>query len=132
MDHAAMSALSETIWNRACGNGPATPGAGDTALMAVLTFHGLAMNGGVLYALQCLTAGELDAARAGYRYFGFANAAGVIGAGQAALDQGLDADSLEETLADAYAAILDDGVLMQAFEARLDTQPADFAPVTDA
>jgi len=127
-----MSASSETIWNRACGNGPAAPGAGDTALMAVLTFHGLAMNGGVLYALQCLTAGELDAARAGYRYFGFANAAGVIGAGQAALAQGLDADSLEETLADAYAAILDDGVLMQAFEARLATRPADFAPVTDA
>lgn len=126
-----MSALSETIWNRACGNGPAAPGAGDTALMAVLTFHGLAMNGGVLYALQCLTAGELDAARAGYRYFGFANAAGVIGAGQAALTQGMDADSLEETLADAYAAILDDGVLMQAFEARLDTQPAAFAPITE-
>jgi hypothetical protein len=126
-----MSALSETIWNRACGNGPAAPGAGDTALMAVLTFHGLAMNGGVLYALQCLTAGELDAARAGYRYFGFANAAGVIGAGQAALTQGMDADSLEETLADAYAAILDDGVLMQAFEAQLDTQPADFAPITE-
>lgn len=126
-----MSALSEKIWNRACGNGPAAPGAGDTALMALLTFHGLAMQGGVLYAIQCLNAGEREAARAGYRYFGFANVAGVIGAGQAALSQGLDADSLEETLADAYAAILDDAVLMQAFEARLHQQAADFAPVTD-
>jgi hypothetical protein len=126
-----MSALSEKIWNRACGNGPASPGTGDTALMAVLTFHGLAMQGGPLYAIQCLHAGEREAARAGYRYFGFANVAGVIGAGQAALAQGLDADSLEETLADAYAAILDDAVLMQAFEARLDQQAAEFAPVTD-
>jgi len=126
-----MSALSEKIWNRACGNGPASPGAGDTALMAVLTFHGLAMQGGPLYAIECLNAGEREAARAGYRYFGFANVAGVIGAGQAALAQGVDTDSLEETLADAYAAIVDDAVLMQAFEARLHQQAADFAPVTD-
>lgn len=45
----------EKIWLRACGNGPAAPGVGDTALMAMLTFHGLVMNLGALHAIQCLT-----------------------------------------------------------------------------
>lgn len=127
-----MSEQTELIWKRACGNGPVAPGAGDTALMAVLTFHGLVMNAGVLYAIDCLTAGELDAAKHGYRFFGFGNVAGVIGAGQAAKAQGLDVKLLEQTLEDAYAAILDDAVLMQAFEAHYSAQPAAYAPVGEA
>jgi len=127
-----MSEQSELIWKRACGNGPATPGAGDTALMAVLTFHGLVMNAGVLYAIDCLTAGECEAAKHGYRTFGFGNIAGVIGAGQAAKAQGLDLTVLEETLEDAYAAIIDDAVLMQAFEAHHTRHPSAYAPATSS
>lgn len=127
-----MSEQSEHIWKRACGNGPAASGPGDTALMAVLTFHGLVMNAGVLYAIDCLTAGELEAAKHGYRYFGFGNVAGVIGAGQAAKAQGLDAALLDQTLEDAYAAIIDDAVLMQTFEAHHARQPADYAAPTAA
>ena len=124
-----MSTTTEQIWQRACGNGPADPLAGDRALMAMLTFHGLVMNAGVLYAIDCLNAGELDAAKHGYRYFGFGNAAGVIGAGQAAKAQGLDPALLEETLEDAYGALIDDGALMQAFEVHHAAQPADYAPL---
>lgn len=123
------STTRAAIWQRACGAGPAAPRAGDTALMALLTFHGLVMNAGVLYAIDCLSPHELDAARQGYRYFGFANVAGVIGAGQAAKAQGLDADLLADTLEDAYAAIIADEVVMQAFEAHYARQPADYAPV---
>lgn len=122
-----MSEQSELIWKRACGNGPLAPGAGDTALMAVLTFHGLVMNAGVLYAIDCLSADELAAARNGYRYFGFGNVAGVIGAGQAAKAQGLDVALLEQTLEDAYGAIIDDDVVMQAFEADYSRQPTAYA-----
>jgi hypothetical protein len=119
----------ETIWNRACGNGAAAPGPGDTALAALLTFHGMVMNVGVLDAIQSLTAEELAAARAGYRYFDFANVAGVIGAGQQAIAQGLDLALLETTLDEAYGAIVEDGALMGAFAAHFEREPAAYAPV---
>jgi len=122
--------LPEKIWQRACGNGPASPGTGDIALMAMLTFHGLVMNMGALHAIECLNAEQVAASRAGYRYFGFGNIAGVIGAGQHAIAQGLDESELEETLEEAYGAIIEeDGVLLKAFEAHFAQAPADYAPL---
>ena len=124
--------LSEKIWQRACGSGPAAPGAGDIALMAMLTFHGLVMNMGALHAIKCLTEEQVAASRAAYRFFGFGNIAGVIGAGQHAIAQGLDPDELDTMLEDAYAAIIDeDGVLMRAFESHYAQQPAAYAPLAD-
>jgi hypothetical protein len=123
----------EKIWQRACGNGPAHPGTGDIALMAMLTFHGLVMNMGTLHAVKCLNDEQVAASRAGYRYFGFGNIAGVIGAGQHAIAQGLDESELEETLEEAYAAIIDeDGVLMRAFEAHYAHESPAYAPLADA
>ena len=122
--------LSETIWQRACGAGPAAPGTGDIALMAMLTFHGLVMNMGALHAIKCLTEEQVAASRAAYRFFGFGNIAGVIGAGQHAIAQGLDPDELDTMLEDAYAAIIDeDGVLMRAFEGHFAQQPSAYAPL---
>lgn len=122
--------IEQTIWNRACGSGPATPGAGDTALASMLTFHGLVMNVGALHAIECLTDDQVALARAGYRHFGFGNIAGVIGAGQHAIAQGLDPEELEGMLDDAYHAIIDnDAVLMQAFEAHYRRAPGDYAAV---
>jgi hypothetical protein len=123
----------EKIWQRACGSGPAQPGIGDVALMAMLTFHGLVMNMGALHAIKCLNDEQVAASRAGYRYFGFGNIAGVIGAGQHAIAQGLDEGELEGTLEEAYAAIIDeDGVLMRAFEAHYAHEPSAYAPLADA
>lgn len=125
--------IAETIWLRACGSGPAAPGAGDTALAAMLTFHGLVMNLGALHAIECLTPDQVAASRSGYRYFGFGNIAGVIGAGQHAIAQGLDLEELAETLDEAYASVIEeDGVLMKAFEDHYARAPSDYAPVTDA
>jgi len=122
--------LSEKIWQRACGSGPAAPGTGDIALMAMLTFHGLVMNMGALHAIKCLTEEQVAASRAAYRFFGFGNIAGVIGAGQHAIAQGLDPDELDTMLEDAYAAIIDeDAVLMRAFESHYAQQPAAYAPL---
>lgn len=121
--------VPEQIWRRACGSGPDAPGLGDAALMAMLTFHGLVMNVGALHAIECLTAEQVAASRAGYRYFGFGNVAGVIGAGQHAIEQGLDPQELEDMLDEAYAAIIsEDAVLMQAFEAHYAGEPAAYAP----
>ncbi len=121
--------IPEQIWQRACGNGPAAPRTGDIALMAMLTFHGLVMNMGALHAIKCLTEDQVAASRAGYRYYGFGNIAGVIGAGQHAIAQELDLDELEETLEEAYGAIInDDGVLMKAFEEHHARDPSAYAP----
>jgi hypothetical protein len=124
--------IPEQIWQRACGNGPAAPRTGDIALMAMLTFHGLVMNMGALHAIKCLNDEQVAASRAGFRYFGFGNIAGVIGAGQHAIAQELDLDELETTLEDAYGAIIEaDSVLMKAFEAHYAHAPADYASLTD-
>lgn len=120
----------EKIWQRACGNGPAAPGTGDSALMAMLTFHGLVMNLGALQAIKCLDAQQIAAARAGFRTYGFGNIAGIIGAGQHAIAQGFDPDELDATLEEAYAAIIDeDGVLLRAFESHHAQQPSAYAPL---
>lgn len=125
--------LPENIWQRACGNGPTAPGIGDKALMAMLTFHGLVMNLGTLHAIQCLTADQVDASRSGYRYFGFGNVAGVIGAGQHAIAQGLDPDELEDMLDQAYSAIIaEDGVLLAAFTEHYARDPSAYAPFDGA
>jgi hypothetical protein len=123
--------IATGIWNRACGQGASMPGPGDVALAAVLTFHGMVMHVGALDAIESLTADELAAARDGYRYFGYGNVAGIIGAGQAVLAQGLDAAALAETLDDAYAAIIEDGAIMHAFVAHYDREPAAYAPLQD-
>lgn len=120
----------EKIWLRACGNGPETPGVGDAALMAMLTFHGLVMNLGALHAIKCLTEDQIAAARAGYRYYGFGNVAGVIGAGQHAIAQDLDPDELDDMLDQAYSAIIDeDSVLLEAFKAHQQADPSAYAPL---
>jgi len=125
--------IPEKIWQRACGNGPAHPGTGDIALMAMLTFHGLVMNMGTLHAVKCLNDEQVAASRAGYRYYGFGNIAGVIGAGQHAMAQGLDENELEAMLEEAYAAIIEeDSVLMRAFEEHYAHQPSAYAPLEDA
>ena len=124
--------IETAIWNRACGQGAPIPGPGDVALAALLTFHGMVLNVGTLAAIVSLTADELAAARDGYRYFGYGNVAGIIGAGQAALAQGLDAAALADTLDDAYAAIIEDGAIMQAFSAHYGREPAAYAPLQNA
>jgi hypothetical protein len=49
--------------------------AGDRALAALPLFHGLAMNGGIPHAVECLQPDEQEAARRGYQFFGFDDAA---------------------------------------------------------
>jgi len=60
------------VWNRAAmkHRGPA-PRVGDESLSAVLLVHGLVMNGGVFHAVGSVTAEELRANCARYRFFGF-------------------------------------------------------------
>src|SRR5471032_1067102 len=87
-----------TIWNRAVNHGQALTQRGDVALAALLVFHGEAMNGGVLSALDYRIAPEVDAAIRGYMYFGLDDVAAVIETGRVEVAAADDADENDEVL----------------------------------
>ena len=76
-----MAVAAIDVWNRACvqaGQAKTLTLPGDRALAAMGLIHSLAMNGGVLHAVESLPPDELAARVNGYRYFGFADAASIL------------------------------------------------------
>lgn len=127
----------DAVWNRACAEvvrPTSSTAQGDRALAHMLLTHGLAMNGGVLHALDCLNAEErVDASRA-YRHLGLEGAAAILeeparrGAGSDLSPD--DAEQLEIEADLRYAAaVAGDGALVQAFKAKYQRDPTAFAPV---
>ena len=117
------------IWNRACGEGLRTL-PGDRALTDLLYAHGMAMNGGVLHAVELMTADELSDAQAGYRYFGLDDIALLLSRARQIFEAGDDLGSHERPLDRQYAQLIpSDDSLVERFETRLKSSPADFAPL---
>jgi hypothetical protein len=120
----------DKIWNRACDGGGDYPCAGDQALAALLVFHGLAMNGGVLHATECCSSDQLTEAQAGFRYFGRDRVAVLIAEAEEATRLGQDTYKLEAVFDQKYwAEIPDDGVLVNSFESHHKTNPQEFSPL---
>ena len=127
-----MAELTEAdmMWNRACGDDPLRSLPGDRALADLLRAHGLAMNGGVLHAVECLTAEELTNAEAGYRFYGFAEVASLLTRARKLFETGDDLERHEQQLDQQYAALIpSDSSLVECFEKRLQARPSDFAPL---
>lgn len=127
-----MAELTEVdmIWNRACGEDPLRALPGDRALADLLHAHGLAMNGGVLHAIECMTAEELSDAQAGYRFFGLDGIASMLSRARRIFEAGNDLGSHEQQLDGEYARMIpSDGSLFERFEKRLKSSPSDFAPL---
>ena len=129
--------IANDVWNRACAEagGPKTlTSPGDRALADMILAHSLAMNGGVLHAIECLTEAERHSAVRGYRYFGLQVAADVVEDVLVRWRDDLDLDKAEQLEAEAnnaYAlAVRDDGVLVAAFEAKIETEPDEFDAVS--
>jgi hypothetical protein len=114
----------DQIWNRASlESGGSSPAAGDQALASLLLAHGLAMNGGVVHAMECLSQSEIAAAIAGFNYFGLTEASGVF---EQLPD---DSEETEERLNQMYwAAVPSDETLAHAFRVKLISSPEAFAP----
>jgi len=86
------------------------------------------MNGGVLHAVECLSASELADARSGYRYFGFDAVADLLARARKIWERGQELGSWESQLDNSYAALIpDDSALFGRFDHLLRTRPADFA-----
>ena len=121
---------ADEVWNRACEGGGDSPRAGDRALAALLLFHGPAMNGGVLHAVECLSPDQLMAALAGYRHFGFESVAVLIGEAKKAIQLEQDLDTFEAVFDKQYwAQFPDDGVLVKGFESDLRENPQEYSPL---
>ena len=125
---------SDRIWNRATlAERRAGLAKGDKALAALLRAHGLSMNGGVLHAAECLTNEDLEAAIAGYEFFGLAQVGSLLRRAKQLLKAGMDLESFERSLDAEYAVLIpSDLSLAEAFERHLRANPSDFAPVRGA
>jgi len=121
---------ADTIWNRACEGGGQSPSAGDRALAALLKAHGLAMNGGVLHAVECLSVSELSDSQSGYRFFGLGAVADLLSRARRLFEAGQDLESYESQLDREYATLIpDDSALYEHFERAYATRPAEFSSV---
>lgn len=121
---------ADMIWNRACGEDPLRNLAGDRALTDLLYAHGFVMNGGVLHAVECLTAEELADADAGYRYFGLEGIASLLFRARRVFEAGKDLGNDEQKLNGEYAALIpSDSAVVDRFEKRFKSNPSEFAPL---
>jgi hypothetical protein len=127
---------ADHIWNRACLDDVSALRAGDRALAAMILFHGLVMNGGVLHALECMEPEpqKFEAAMSGYRLFGFDHVADFLTVARSIAVVTLtddDFDSLEAKLYGRYRGqVPDDSTLAERFEAYHREHPHEFAPLS--
>lgn len=135
-----MSAHADAVWNRALDLASPADATrpGDAALLTVLTFHGLVMNGGLLNAVELHAHDEVypnDAVVEAYRFLGLEDAAAAID--NAVLEQhdlrtaedaeDDDFDAAEERIDATYT--LDDDDIEAALAVVLANDPDAFAPL---
>lgn len=122
---------ADLVWNRATMPDSCEALApGDVALSSLLRAHGLAMNGGVLHAVELLTADEWVAAKDGFRYFGLDDVADLLAHAKNLFDVGENLGEHERRLDDNYATLIpDDSWLHKRFEEQFAANPSAFAPL---
>src|SRR3569833_501684 len=126
----AFSTDLERIWNRACVGEATEPRASDIALAALLLFHGRAMNGGGLHAVESLGPGRLARACEGFRYYGFVKIASDLEEASCILAKSEDSDELEAEFNKRYwHYVPEDGVLVAEFEADYAARPENYVPL---
>jgi hypothetical protein len=121
---------ADLVWNRACLANWAAVLPGDRALRAMVTFHSVAMNGGVVHAVEYFKSDELDDAESGYGFFGLERVAALLNEARSILKTADDLSSWEAELDRRYYAIVpDDSLLVAQFEAIFRRGPSEFAPI---
>ena len=127
---------ADEIWNRACDPDGPFSHPGDAALAAVLLCHGMAMNGGLLHAVQGLEPDQRERAVDGFRLLGLDDAAAAVEAvaRQAARltdDDVARQERLEVEAGRRYDEALPewDETIDRAFRAHLERHPEAYAPL---
>jgi hypothetical protein len=123
-------------WNRACDPFLPFDHPGDAALAAVLLCHGMAMNGGLLHAVQGLEPDQRARAEAGFRLLGLDAAAEAVAdiarqMTELPADDVTSAERLEEEANRRYDEALPewDETIDRAFQAHLERDPEAYAPL---
>lgn len=107
-----------------------SPGPGDRALGSLLLLHGLAMNGGIHHAIECLNPDEFAEAIDGFAYFGFDNMSAWLRAASSDPILMKWTDETELAALSHYAAFVpDDDCLVTRFDAVYRERTTEFAPV---
>ena len=132
-DHNVRMDAADLIWNRAAlSGGGESPGIGDAALAAALAFHGLAMNSGVLDAVE-RTSADHPRIEAAFQWLGLQPIAALLASvrediAAGALDDDERAAALEREADEHYSATLpSDAALEAVFRGRLNEDPNAFA-----
>ena len=121
---------ADLIWNRACGDDPLRSLPGDRALTDMIRAHSAVMNGGVLYAVDCLTADELSAAQEGYRFYGLDRVVELLSCAKQLFEAEENLERHEHELnGEYYAVIPSDSLLVERFESHLRLNPSAYAPL---
>ena len=123
--------VADLVWNRAAmEDGGEAPASGDVALASLLYAHGMVMNGGVLHAVELLSAEEFSDAQEGFRFFGLVEVANLFSQAKILFDAGEYLDEHESLLDNEYLKhVPDDSSLGTRFEAHFTSSPSDFSPV---
>jgi hypothetical protein len=122
--------LTDKIWNRALENSDEALLSGDLALSSMLIFHSVAMNGGIVHAIECVNTAELPAIQAGYRFFDLHAVALLLIEVKNTLKNGNNVGSLENYFDIAYAELIpDDDFLVKRFEAVFKLRFSEFSPI---
>jgi hypothetical protein len=88
------------------------------------------MNGGILHAVECLSASELSEAQSGYRFFSLGKVADFLSRARKILEADEDLDSYEVQLDQDYATLIpDDSALREHFERIHTSRPAEFTSI---
>ena len=127
-----LSERTDDVWHRALGNESASGLPGDLAAFAVLQFHGTAMNGGVLNAVETNDEGFVVSAEDGYRWLGLTDISDLVAEVRRAVAEGQTrdlarAEALEVESDDRYLrCVPDDRALEGALRRRVARSPKAF------
>lgn len=121
---------SVLVWNRALRDQTVFLRSGDRALEAMVGFHSVAMNGGVLHSIEHFGVEELPDIAAAYCLFGLDKVADLLIEAEQFSKTGEDIGSLEVELDKRYGkAVYNDEALFQRFETYFRQNPSEFAPL---
>jgi hypothetical protein len=124
-----MLTTGDMIWNRACQGYTASTYPGDRLLAAMLRFHGSAMNGGVLHAIESCSPPQLGQAKLGFEYFGLSAVVALISKAELLIRETAEPGDFERELVMAYGSTATDQILFDRFLQRLDQAAAAFEPI---
>jgi hypothetical protein len=124
--------FADKIWNRASEfhSTAIDRHEGDLALSALLSLHGLAMNGGVFHPFDVLSQHEIQEAIRAYRYYGLDAAADLFIRAGSLVATARELGSLEQAMDEEYLVhVPNDQTLVQIFEHHLAAHPEHYAPL---